>query len=109
MRQRIGGIGQLWLGDRMLGDAYYSLYVQQPHSAQQPNSAQQDNSPANDDLVDGGELVFMGKDLELDLASQYRLILEDARTLDVTVTRDHRKQRAPYQLHTGDGRIRPAP
>jgi hypothetical protein len=98
----IGGIGQLWQDDRMLGAVYYNLYLQQP------NSARQDKPPQDGDLVSDGELVFLGEDIELDPAATYRLLLEDARTLDVTVTRDQSKRRAPYQLHTADGRIRPA-
>ena len=56
----IGGIGQLWQGDHMLGAVYYNLFLQQPDSAQ-PSA-----SPQDGDLVSGGELVFLGQDVELD-------------------------------------------
>jgi hypothetical protein len=82
----LGGIGNLYLDDTLLGEVYYNIRQDQP-----PGSI----------LC---SMVFVGNDVELpDDKGRYRLLLEDGRYLLVTLYAARPGAYAPYLCASCDG------
>lgn len=91
IQRSLGGIGRLYRHDTLLGEVYYSVKQNQ---------------------TDGsiyGSIVCVGQDVDLPIDDQsYCLLLEDARSLIVSLMRDSKTPFAPYSFTSRDGIIHSA-
>ena len=92
VNRSLGGIGKLYCDDLLLGEVYYNIKAEPQHG------------------FTVGSIVSVGMEIELFADScPYRLILEDGRSMNLTIERNSLLPFSAWSCVSGDGILHAEP